>query len=210
MRRDLEATREAILAAAENAFAHHGYNGASLQQIARAAGVSRGMPNYAFGSKKDLYEAVLGRALAAPQAMIAEFSALAGTDMRQAVAAFVSMFTDYLAARPSYVRLLQRAALDDDGYLTRAPGTAAAVRASLDAAGSLTGADGVRQFEPRQLIISVIALCFVPFAHQATVLGPLGLDTRDPQFLADRKAHITDLLLHGLTSTGDSPQQASP
>jgi TetR/AcrR family transcriptional regulator len=207
MSRDLEATREAILGAAGNAFAQRGYDGASLQQIARAAGVSRGMPNYAFGSKKDLYEAVLDRAFAAPQAMIADFSALAGTDVRQAVAAFVDMFVDYLAARPEYVRLLQRAALDDDGYLTRAAGTAAAVQASLDAAGILAGASGVRPFDPRQLIISVIALCFFPFAQQATLLGPLGLDAQDPRFLTGRKAHIIDLLLHGLTTSASGSRQ---
>jgi Tetracyclin repressor-like, C-terminal domain len=68
----------------------------------------------------------------------------------------------------------------------------------------------VRPFEPRQLIISVIALCFFPFAHQATLLGPLGLDARDPRFLADRKAHVTDLLLHGLiTSANSSPRPPS-
>jgi len=209
MRRDLEATREAILAAAEAEFAQHGYDGTSLQQIASAAGVSRGMPNYAFGSKKDLYEAVLDRAFTSPQAMIADFSAVAGKDVRQAVAAFVDAFVDYLAARPAYVRLLQRAALDDDGYMTAAAGTAAAVQAGINAAGSLAGASGVRAFEPRQLIISVIALCFFPFAHQATLLDPLGLNAQDPRFLADRKAHIIDLLLYGLTtSASGSPQQA--
>lgn len=115
-------------------------------------------------------------------------------------------FVDYLAARPAYVRLLQRAALDDDGYLTGAPGTVAAVRASLIAVGGLARASGIRPFDPHQLVISVIALCFFPFAHQATLLGPLGLDAWDPQFLADRRAHITDLLLHGLTT---SPKRLS-
>jgi TetR/AcrR family transcriptional regulator len=209
MRRDLEATREAILAAAEAAFAQHGYGDTSLQQIARAAGVSRGMPNYAFGSKKDLYEAVLDRAFASPQAMIADFSAVAGKDVRQAVAAFVDAFVDYLAARPAYVRLLQRAALDDDGYMTAAAGTTAAVQAGINAAGSLAGVSGMRPFEPRQLVISVIALCFFPFAHQVTLLDPLGLNAQDPRFLADRKAHIIDLLLYGLTaSASGSPQHA--
>jgi hypothetical protein len=41
------------------------------------------------------------------------------------------------------------------------------VQASLDAAGILAGASGVRPFEPRQVIISVTALCFFAFAHQA-------------------------------------------
>jgi hypothetical protein len=80
-----------------------------------------------------------------------------------------------------------------------------------DAAASLAGVSGVRPFEPRQAVISVIALCFFPFAHQATLLSPLGLDAQDPRFLTDRKAHITDLLRHGLTtSASGSAQQESP
>jgi hypothetical protein len=82
------------------------------------------------------------------------------------------------------------------------------VRASLIAADGFARASGVRLIDPRQLVISVIALCFFPFAHQATLLSPLGLNVQDPRFLTDRKAHITDLLLHGLTaSASGSPRQ---
>jgi AcrR family transcriptional regulator len=206
MSRNREATRAAILAAAEDAFAQRGYDGTSLQQIADAAGVSRGMPNYAFGSKGALYQAVLDRAFAAPQAMIAEFSALAGRDLAQALAALVDRYVDYLAARPGYVRLLQRAALDGDERLGAAAGNASSVAAALAAVSGLAGPPGAPASDPRQLIISVVALCFFPFAHQSTLLGPLRLDAQDPRFLAGRKAHVTDLLLHGLTG-GVTPER---
>jgi TetR/AcrR family transcriptional regulator len=199
MSRDREATRAAILAAAEDAFAQRGYDGTSLQQIAAAAGVSRGMPNYAFGSKSALYQAVLDRAFAAPQAMIAEFSALAGQDLTQALAALVDRYVDYLAGRPAYVRLLQRAALDGDGRLGAAAGNTSSAAAAMAAVSGIAGERRGPAADPGQLIISVVALCFFPFAHQSTLLGPLGLDAHAPQFLAGRKAHVTDLLLHGLT-----------
>lgn len=205
MGRDLEASREAILTAAEAAFAQRGYDGVSLQQIAAAAGVSRGMPNYAFGSKADLYRAVLDRAFALPQAMIAEFSALAGAGLAQALTTVVAAYVDYLAARPDYVRLLHRAALDDGGNLGSAAGTVAAMEAALAAVGNLATAEGARPFDARQLIVSIVALCFIPFAHQNTLLASLGLDAHDPRFLADRKAHIVDLLLHGLGRGHSSP-----
>lgn len=79
--RDLTTTKEAILDAAEAAFAEQGYHGASLQQIATAAGVSRGMPSYAFGSKDGLYQAVMERAFAAPSELAVELgSQLGGKD----------------------------------------------------------------------------------------------------------------------------------
>src|SRR5919199_556696 len=62
--RDPERTREAILAAAEDRFARLGFEGTSLQQIAEAAGVARSTPAYFFGTKQELYDAVLARGVA--------------------------------------------------------------------------------------------------------------------------------------------------
>ena len=59
--RNPDRTREAILDAAERLFADQGYDVTSLSQVGQAAGVSRGTPGYFFGSKADLYRAVLER-----------------------------------------------------------------------------------------------------------------------------------------------------
>ena len=56
-------TREAILDAAEALFAERGYEATSLNDIGAAASVSRGTPGYFFGSKLELYRAVLARCL---------------------------------------------------------------------------------------------------------------------------------------------------
>ena len=57
--RDADRSRRAILDAAETLFAQRGFEAVSLQEIGDAAGLSRGTPNYFFGSKQDLYVAVL-------------------------------------------------------------------------------------------------------------------------------------------------------
>src|SRR5687768_17942345 len=54
-------TRAAILDAAEKLFADKGFDATSLNEVGAAAGVSRGTPGYFFGSKSDLYQAVLDR-----------------------------------------------------------------------------------------------------------------------------------------------------
>src|SRR5258708_7111630 len=53
--------RTRILDAAENAFADHGYNGASMRAIVHEAGVNLATAYYHFGSKNGLMEAVLKR-----------------------------------------------------------------------------------------------------------------------------------------------------
>ncbi len=196
MPRDIDATREAILAAAEGAFADQGYAGASLQVIADAAGVSRGMPGYAFGSKARLYEAVLERAFARPRAMAAELAARAGEGDEDALDATVGSYIDFLASHPTYVRLLQRATLDGGRRL----GQGAAHQGALGEVVALTSdvlAPVVRD-EPdaRQVLVSLLALCFFPFAHRDTLLAPLGLDADAPDFVAERKAHVIRLLRH--------------
>ncbi|MGE0483140.1 MAG: TetR/AcrR family transcriptional regulator [Gammaproteobacteria bacterium] len=59
--RGAELTRERILDAAERLFARSGYDGVSLRQITREAGVELALANYHFGPKAELYRAVVRR-----------------------------------------------------------------------------------------------------------------------------------------------------
>ncbi len=51
----------AILQAAETLFAERGYQGVSLDEIARSAGVAKGLINYHFGNKENLLVHVLSK-----------------------------------------------------------------------------------------------------------------------------------------------------
>lgn len=53
--------RERILDAAEELFALHGYDGVTLRQIAKKAGVDVALASYHFGKKRDLFEATFLR-----------------------------------------------------------------------------------------------------------------------------------------------------
>src|SRR5262249_25045130 len=66
------ARREQILAAATRAFARSGFAATSLDDVAAAAGVSRGILYRHFASKADLYRAVLDRACARLVAAVGE------------------------------------------------------------------------------------------------------------------------------------------
>jgi AcrR family transcriptional regulator len=60
-RQTAEARREEVLAAAVSEFARAGFHGASTDAIARSAGISQPYLFRLFGSKKDLYVAVVRR-----------------------------------------------------------------------------------------------------------------------------------------------------
>jgi AcrR family transcriptional regulator len=68
--RDAERSRAAILDAAERLFAERGLD-ASLGEIGAAAGLSRGTPSYFFGSKEQLYAAVIERVFADRERIVA-------------------------------------------------------------------------------------------------------------------------------------------
>ena len=57
------ATKDRILDAAESLFMEHGFEATSLRAITAAAGVNLAAVNYHFGSKEELFQAVLTRRL---------------------------------------------------------------------------------------------------------------------------------------------------
>lgn len=198
--RDPERTREAILDAAEALFAERGYDGASLQEIGRAAGVSRGTPGYFFGSKDGLYEAVLARAFAAELGLVAGAQARAAEagGPEAELAAALAAFAAFLIARPTFVRLVEREALAGGARLRGAPAHAAAMDAALAVVADIVARGPFRPVDPAQLLLDVLALCWFPLAHADTFARPVGLDLDDPAVAGERTRHVIEMLLRGL------------
>jgi TetR/AcrR family transcriptional regulator len=189
--RDAERTREAILVAAEDRFARLGFDGTSIQQIAEAAGVARSTPAYFFGSKEDLYDAVLERVVARGQETMARAYA-AGDEApsaEDAVESYVGAFLDFLSHDHNFLRLLQREALGDGSRIADFFGSA--VAEGIAALGPAAAKAGI---SPERLALDLTALCWYPFAHEHTVLPALGMKARDPAFLDEHKRHLGDLV----------------
>src|SRR3954466_16426713 len=61
VRKSQTVRREEILAAARDEFAEHGYHGGSTEGIARRAGISQPYVFRLFGTKQELFKAVVAR-----------------------------------------------------------------------------------------------------------------------------------------------------
>lgn len=189
--RDPERTREAILAAAEDSFARLGFDATSLEHLGEAAGVARSTPAYFFGSKAALYDAVLARVIARAQETMARAYATAEQhpSVEDAVESYVGAAIEFLAHDQNFLRLVQREALGDGrrvaGFFTRTVQEAIVALAPAAEKAGLT---------PERLVLDLTALCWYPFAHEHTLLPALGINPRDPGFLAEQKRHIGDLV----------------
>src|SRR4051812_36564028 len=110
--RDADRSREAILDTAETLFSERGYDGVSLSQIGAAAQLSRATPSYFFGSKEELYLAVLERVSAARQEATARAVepvvawCESGGDLRAALRQGMEDYMGFLLARPSFARFI--------------------------------------------------------------------------------------------------------
>ncbi|MEO7136868.1 MAG: TetR/AcrR family transcriptional regulator [Gemmatimonadales bacterium] len=197
--RNPDRSRAAILDAAEHLFADQGYEATSLNQVGASAGVSRGTPGYFFGSKLELYQAVLDRAFADVREAVREgrARALASNESPEAIlAGAVSDYFDFLAARPNFVRLIEREALS--GSRLPEGASLSAGQEALAAISAELGLDDAPSGEAAQLLLSIISLCWFPLIHARTVAPAVGVGLENGTLMEQRKRHVVALVLHGL------------
>jgi TetR/AcrR family transcriptional regulator len=211
--RDPNRSRAAILDAAERLFADQGYDATSLSQVGKLAGVSRATPGYFFGSKPDLYRAVLDRSFAEVRQAVrtGRERALASNQSPEVIlAGAVSDYFDFLAARPNFIRLIEREALNG-GRLPEGVSHLSAGQEALAAISAELGLDDSPSGDAAQLLLSIISLCWFPLIHARTVAPAVGVGLEDAEDLERRKRQVISLVLHGirgqstLTSTFTEP-----
>ncbi len=108
-----QARREAILDAATAVFAERGYNGASVDDVAGAAGVSKALIYEHFPSKKDLHASLVERETTELFARL-EANAGTGTQGAERMRGGVEAFLGFVAERREAWRMLFRDAADPE------------------------------------------------------------------------------------------------
>jgi TetR/AcrR family transcriptional regulator len=109
---DAEGAREAILNAAEQVFAEHGFDGARIDAIAKVAGYNKSLIFQYFGDKLGLYAEVIRRADEQTRELqnqaLAAFSGDQANNpeqIRGLLKQFVGWYFDYLVAHPQILRI---------------------------------------------------------------------------------------------------------
>lgn len=183
----------------------------SLSEIATAAGLSRGTPNYFFGSKEQLYRSVLERVFADRQAATADairpVVAWCERDgdvrgLRRALAAGMDGYMTFLLQRPSFGRFITWEELAGGRRLHEADRNSTALTDAFSRVRSVARQRGIGSFRVDDAVLLFISLTFAPLAHRHTFLVSLGRDLSQPQV---RKRHLklaVDQMMHLLGAHG--------
>ncbi len=194
-----DATRAAILQAAEIEFAERGFGGARARAIAERAGVNNALPFYHFGSKRELYEAVLAR-MVGQLGDLVQHTIATSPRFDDRLEAFVHGLTLYLAENPNWLRIIVREFIDEGSNMV------AIARRHLrplvsTGAGQLSNyikSGEIRDIDPLQVMISITAEVSFYFLAKP-LLEALGMDKPlSPSMLAARERAVLAMLKRGL------------
>ena len=210
--RNATRSRELILDAAERLFAERGYEATSLSDVGREAGLSRATPGYFFGSKAELHRAVLERCFGEVREAVRagrERALASGHAPEVVLAGAVSDYFDFIAARPYFVKLIQREALSERRALDGLPLSLATGQEMIAALTQELRLEDEDPAEVAQMVFSLIALTWFPHIQGNTLGTVIGIETSAPDFLARRKRHVTDLLM-GWLAARSGPSRVPP
>jgi AcrR family transcriptional regulator len=202
------ATRQRILDAALVEFAENGLAGARVDEIAARSGVNKRMIYVHFGSKEELWIAVLEHALGAKRAKECAL-ALEHLPPPEAVARLVRFHLRYAAAHPEFLALLNQENVHRAAYLRQSASVPASCSPLLDRLRAVLkrGAEtGVfrADVDPLQLYVTILALGHFWAANRHTLSTVLGTDLGRRAALAARERHIVEVVLAYLRPAGDS------
>jgi TetR/AcrR family transcriptional regulator len=168
-----------------------------MADIGAAAGLSRGAPGYFFGSKEELYAAVLQRVFDARDATLRPaFAPLAAwtpgeRSLEDALGEAVDAYLGFLAGNPSFLALVEREGLAGGGRLRATPHASSAMEDAFAALKRNSGCD----FDVGQVVVAFVSLCFFPLAHRTTFLPAVGIDPDADDFLAALRGQVVEVLL---------------
>ena len=193
------ATRAELVGAARKLFTQKGFDGASIRAITRAAGANLGAVTYHFGSKRDLYGAVLEEGLRPLAARVQDAVASDGS-ARDRMLRVVEAYFEHFGAHPDIPRLL----LQEVAAGKPPPPVVLEILLGIKEAVAGLQVEGTKDGSVRQGHPVLTALSVVSQPIYLTLVAPMlrafaGLDLDDPETRRAAHAHVIAFVRAGLT-----------
>jgi len=185
-------TARALIAAARTLWATRGFAGASVRDVAAAAGVNSALVRYHFGSKLGLYKAVIDEALGRLGSSILE-AVQGGDTLAERAERSLDAYFRYLTEHHEVARLIQRGLIDGDPAVSEP--VMAHMQPLVQTIAATVPLDAETPFgRLGDVVITLFAASVTPAIHAPMVAELLGDDLRDPVVVERRRAHLRTLL----------------
>lgn len=199
IKRDPEGTRRRILMAAAEEFSNGGLFGARVDQIARRAETNERMLYYYFGSKEQLFTAVLEHAFSAltEAERVLELDGVAPVEAVTRLAHFV---WDYYRDHPELLRLINNENLHEARYLHKSTRIREMISPIVAMLGNvLTRGQKAGLFrndvDPLRLYVTLSGLGYYIVSNRFTLAATLGRDFSAEDERAEMVRMNTEVLL---------------
>jgi AcrR family transcriptional regulator len=197
--RDAARTQSEILSVAVREFAEHGFHGARIERITKAAKCNSRMIYHYFGSKEQLYLAALDSVYAAIRNQESKLNFSSG-DPAETARQLVEFTFDYFADNSIFVKMTRNENLLNGKYISRSHMIRDMSQPLITSIGDLitrgfTSGAFSRKPDPVQLYLSIVALSAHHLNNAATLGTVVGRDLTDQAWQADRRAHAVDVIL---------------
>lgn len=196
---DIERTRAEILKAALTVFAEKGLTGARVDDIAALTQTAKPTIYYHFGSKEELYVAVLENAYGGIRDMENELD-LDLSAPEQALRRLVEASFDYHVAHPDWVRLISIENIHNARHIAGRPEFAQRNAPTLHVIRTILEA-GERHrvfragIDPAHLHWMISSLCFYRLSNRHTWKANFGLDLEAPEQKSAHRRITVDTVL---------------
>ncbi len=196
--RNSQKSKEDILAAAEILFAQKGIYGTRVDEIAKEANINKRMIYEYFGSKEELYKAVLinvyGRLGSLELGVLSDMSSPV-----DAIKKLIQMYFIFLKNNLSYVSLLQWENLNKGKYIqdTEVKGLKDPTLDLLRQIMNKGIAEGTfkSDVDTEEVIVSLLTYCFSYYSNRYTLSKLLSKKLDDNENINKRIDHVTSMFL---------------
>jgi AcrR family transcriptional regulator len=198
----MKRTKARILEAATAEFAQHGFGGARVDRIAERAGANKRMLYYYFGSKDELFLAVLEASYAHIRSAEHQLD-LEHKDPREALKRLVEFTWNYYLEHPEFMALLATENLHKGSHVHQSRRARRLHSPLVDTLRDILRR-GERQglfrrgVDPVQLYISIAGEGYFYLSNRFTLSRIFDRDLMAPRALAGRSRHITQTILNSV------------
>ena len=197
--RDAERSQASILLAAREEFASFGLAGARVDRIAERAEINKRLIYYYFGSKDDLFLAVLEQVYADIRNAEKQLHLLE-MEPAAAVRRLTEFTWEYYLAHPEFITLLNSANLHLARHLEKSQRVQEMNSPLVQTLGEILEhgrREGVFRggIDPVQLYISIAGIAYFYLSNNHTLSAIFGRDLMSHKARAERLSHMCDVIL---------------